>query len=186
MLQLQSISKSFIAGTRDCRAAVRVLDEVSFTVSAGQVVLVGGAAGAGKSTLLRCAAGLLRPDAGARYCLHDSHDTIHYWPGPHDWRRAGVRALAQPCAVHLFDEPSIDAFAGARAELSALLRRLTIARHAVMIATSLPLREFATLVPRHARYYNLEEGRLRAVAVCMPRATSMLAERAEQRAAIFG
>jgi len=186
MLQLQAISKTFFAGACDCRAAVRVLEDVSFTVSAGQVVVVGGASGAGKSTLLRCAAGLLRPDAGSRHCLRDASDAVHYWPGPHDWRRAGVRAATQTHAVHLFDDPSIDVFAGARAELSALLRRLMLARHAVMIATSLPLREFAAVVPRQARYYQLERGRLRAVPVAPPTAAFAQPQLAEQRVPIFG
>jgi len=186
MLQLQSISKTFIAGTHECRACVRVLDQVSFTLSAGQVVVVAGAAGVGKSTLLRCAAGLLKPDAGERHCLRDPNDAIHYWPGPHDWRRAGVRAAGESHAVHLFDDPAVDAFAGARAEFTALVRRLTVARHAVMIATSLRLREFATIVPRHTRYYELERGRLCAAAMRPAHAAALVVERADLRTPIFG
>jgi len=42
----------------------RVLDDVTFTVAAGEVIGICGPNGAGKSTLLRLILGLLRPDAG--------------------------------------------------------------------------------------------------------------------------
>jgi NitT/TauT family transport system ATP-binding protein len=45
--------------------AVRVLDDVSFTVGAGEVVAIVGPSGCGKSTLLSILGGLLRPSAGA-------------------------------------------------------------------------------------------------------------------------
>jgi ABC-type multidrug transport system ATPase subunit len=45
---------------------LRVLRDVSFALSAGQVVAVGGANGAGKTTLLRLLAGVLTPSQGHR------------------------------------------------------------------------------------------------------------------------
>lgn len=44
--------------------ALIVLDDVAFTVPAGQVLVVLGPNGAGKTTLLRCVVGADRPDAG--------------------------------------------------------------------------------------------------------------------------
>jgi heme exporter protein A len=44
---------------------VTALRSVSFTIDAGEVVLLAGPNGAGKSTLLRCLAGLSRPTAGS-------------------------------------------------------------------------------------------------------------------------
>ncbi len=59
------VSKCYLAGTRGCSAAARVLSRVDLDLDVGYVVGVAGARGCGKTTLVRCVAGLARPDAGA-------------------------------------------------------------------------------------------------------------------------
>ena len=66
MLQVDHISKAF--------GARRVLDDVSFGVSAGEVVGLLGANGAGKTTLLRIVTRLLEPDSGR--VLFDGHPLV--------------------------------------------------------------------------------------------------------------
>jgi len=57
LLSLSHISKRFAAGTL-------ALNDLSFTVAAGEFVSLLGPSGCGKSTALRLAAGLLAPDSG--------------------------------------------------------------------------------------------------------------------------
>lgn len=58
VLELSGITRMYERG-------VCVLDEVSLTVNAGEVVGLLGANGAGKTTLIRIALGMLRPQAGS-------------------------------------------------------------------------------------------------------------------------
>ena len=64
-LTIAALAKSFRAGTPGCSATAAVLRNVHLMLWPGEIVALEGARGSGKSTLLRCAAGLLRPDAGS-------------------------------------------------------------------------------------------------------------------------
>jgi putative spermidine/putrescine transport system ATP-binding protein len=55
-LRVQGVSHRF--------GAISVLDNVSFTVGAGQILALLGPSGCGKTTILRSIAGLVRPEAG--------------------------------------------------------------------------------------------------------------------------
>jgi ABC-type cobalamin/Fe3+-siderophores transport system ATPase subunit len=63
-LSISAVDKSFRAGALGCSALVRVLRGVGLAIWSGEMVALEGARSSGKTTVLRCAAGLLRPDAG--------------------------------------------------------------------------------------------------------------------------
>src|SRR5215831_7564658 len=60
-----------IAGLDAGYGAVRVLEDISITVNAGETVVLLGTNGNGKSTLMKCIMGIVRPDAGGIYLETD-------------------------------------------------------------------------------------------------------------------
>jgi len=60
MLEVSGLTHRYGKGTK----AMTAVDNVSFTVEAGQLVSIVGPSGGGKSTLLRCVAGLTPPSEG--------------------------------------------------------------------------------------------------------------------------
>src|ERR1700716_2372059 len=60
MLEVTGLNHSYCPGAK----AHVAVNDLSFTVEAGQLACIVGPSGCGKSTLLRCIAGLLAPSAG--------------------------------------------------------------------------------------------------------------------------
>jgi branched-chain amino acid transport system ATP-binding protein len=67
-----------IAGIHAAYGAVRVIDDVSFKVGAGETVVLLGTNGNGKSTLMKCIMGMVRPSAGSIVAEIDGihHDLV--------------------------------------------------------------------------------------------------------------
>ncbi|HXD14004.1 MAG TPA: ABC transporter ATP-binding protein [Xanthobacteraceae bacterium] len=67
-----------LAGIHAAYGAVRVIDDVSLTVNAGETVTLLGTNGNGKSTLMKCIMGILPPSAGSIVAEIDGvrHDLI--------------------------------------------------------------------------------------------------------------
>lgn len=74
VLRVIDVSKSFTLHLQG-GARLPVVESVSFTVDAGECVVLGGPSGAGKSSILKMAFGNYRPDGG-QILLHDGAATI--------------------------------------------------------------------------------------------------------------
>jgi NitT/TauT family transport system ATP-binding protein len=61
IITAEAVTKAFTTPEGD---ALPVLEDVSFTLSEGEIVALLGKSGSGKSTLLRCVAGLIAPSSG--------------------------------------------------------------------------------------------------------------------------
>jgi len=71
-------SKLTIAGIHAAYGAVRVIDNVSLNIGAGETVVLLGTNGNGKSTLMKCIMGIVRPSAGSIVAEIDGvhHDLV--------------------------------------------------------------------------------------------------------------
>jgi simple sugar transport system ATP-binding protein len=100
ILELQGVSKHF--------GAIHALDDVSLTVSAGEVVGLMGDNGAGKSTLVKVVAGNFPPTAGR--LLVDGRPTV--FARPSEARESGIEIVYQDLALCDNLPASINIFMG--------------------------------------------------------------------------
>lgn len=61
LLEVKNLKKSFIRGERELKA----VDDVSFSLENGEVILIMGPSGSGKTTLISMIGALLKPDSGS-------------------------------------------------------------------------------------------------------------------------
>jgi branched-chain amino acid transport system ATP-binding protein len=71
-------SRLAVAGIHAAYGAVRVIDDVSLEIDAGETVVLLGTNGNGKSTLMKCIMGMVRPSAGSIIAEIDGvhHDLV--------------------------------------------------------------------------------------------------------------
>ena len=71
-------SRLIVAGIHAAYGAVRVIDDVSLEIDAGETVVLLGTNGNGKSTLMKCIMGMVRPSAGSIVAEIDGvhHDLV--------------------------------------------------------------------------------------------------------------
>ena len=71
-------SKLTLTGIHAAYGAVRVIDDVSLSIGAGETVVLLGTNGNGKSTLIKCIMGIVRPTAGSIIAEIDgvNHDLV--------------------------------------------------------------------------------------------------------------
>ena len=86
ILEAKGVTKTF---TTPDGHALPVLDDVSLTLSEGEIVALLGKSGSGKSTMLRCIAGLIAPSAG----------TVSYRGTPLNGANPGVAMVFQSFAL---------------------------------------------------------------------------------------
>jgi ABC-2 type transport system ATP-binding protein len=116
MLKLEAITKTFMGRT--------AVDDVSFSVGAGEIVAFLGPNGAGKTTTMRMIAGILEPDSGTITC--DGHDV---WT---DRIKAQSLIGYLPEGAPLYGEMSALSYLGFMCET----RRITKAARVDMIASA--------------------------------------------------
>ena len=100
ILQIEHLTKTY--GTGD--TAVRALDDVSFTVAAGEFVAIIGSSGSGKSTLLHMIGGVDRPTSGTvrlngEDVFQRSDEQLAVFRMRHEKISFRVIATEQRCAV---------------------------------------------------------------------------------------
>jgi ABC-2 type transport system ATP-binding protein len=140
------VSASLRSVVRRSYRQVRAVDEVSFTLQAGEVVGFLGPNGAGKTTTLKCLSGLLYPDAGSVRVL--GHQ-------PHRREAAYLSRIAMVMGQRnslYWDLPALDAF-----EVHRTIYRVPPAQYRQTVAELVDLLGLEPLLSRQVRVLSLGE-----------------------------
>lgn len=136
ILEVQGLWKSYRAGVTGCRARVRVLQGLTFTLQAGERLLILGAPCSGKSTLLLCLAGLRRPDEGEIRWCESTGSACDWWRLRAEDPSEALRRTGQwPLLVDLGNQPPSAAWLGALAGGNPARGWIVVARHAGGLAS---------------------------------------------------
>lgn len=136
---------------------VRALDDVSFDVSAGEVLAVLGDNGAGKSTLIKILAGAYDPSSGE---LFRDGNPIRF-SSPADAREAGVATVFQDLALVDSRDVASNLFLGREYRRGLFVDRKRIYREAEEVLSNLTMKLPSVRVP----VYLLSGGQRQSVAI---------------------
>lgn len=160
MLDLRAISKSF--------PGVLSLDEVDFSVSAGEIRAIVGENGAGKSTLIKIIGGVYQPDRG-KICL--AGDEVR-WRNPLDAWSAGIQVVFQE--LTLFPDLTVAENILLGQEPKGFLGRIDYGSMARLAATALERLGMAIDVTRLVRGLSVAEQQMVEIARALVRKTKVL------------
>jgi D-xylose transport system ATP-binding protein len=154
VLAVEHISRSF--------GAVEALRDVSFTVSAGEVVALLGDNGAGKSTLVKIISGTIQPDAGR--LLFDGRPVVI--DSPATAKILGIETVYQDLSIC----PNMDVVANffmGRELYRSVLGLKVLRERAMREETERTLREIGTQIPSvFTTMQHLSGGQRQAVELC--------------------
>lgn len=156
LLELRNISKEF--------GAIHALNDVSFTLDAGEVVGLMGDNGAGKSTLVKIISGIYTPTSG-QVLLDGQPVNIH---SPGEARRIGIETVYQDLALADNLTASENIFLGR--ELRRKVGPFRLLDHAAMKARAVELFEELKSETRAGDYVRqMSGGQRQAVAIARTR-----------------
>ena len=153
MLEVRHASKTF--------GGVHALDDVSFSLSAGEVVALAGDNGAGKSTLIKIIAGVHRASAGE--VLFDGKPI--QFANPRDARDAGIETIYQDLALAENLDVPANIFLGREPVVYRFGLFPVIDRTAMRQASETVLRSLEIHTSLHRPVRDLSGGQRQAVAI---------------------
>jgi ABC-2 type transport system ATP-binding protein len=159
VIYLDRLSKTYLVPERDAgvlaaarslvhrrQREIKAVEQVSFTVEAGEIVGFLGPNGAGKTTTLKMLAGLLHPTAGAGRVLD-----YEPWQRKRDFLKVITLVMGQRNQLN-WDIPANDSF-----ELNRVIYRVPLAQYQQTLSELTELLELSPLLSKPVRNLSLGE-----------------------------